>query len=67
MLRDDPILTFTNDASAPALPGVVSELKDGEGVKAKADALGASKLMIIGETGVMPDASRGCAQHKAVV
>ncbi|STY83696.1 Uncharacterised protein [Mobiluncus mulieris] len=28
---------------------------NGEGVKAKADALGASKLMIIGGTGVMPD------------
>lgn len=137
VLRDGPILTFTNDASAAALPGVVSELKagkvtalggtavvpdtilntaaggkatarlagsnryetaftiakyakvqksgsvvylasgtalkdamvagaakdgvillspaNGEGVKAKADALGASKLMIIGGTGVMPD------------
>lgn len=40
---------------------------NGEGVKAKANALGASKLMIIGETGVMPDTSRGCAQHKVVV
>lgn len=139
VLRDGPILTFTNDASAAALPGVVSELKagkvtalgggavvpdtilntaaggkqvarlaganryetaftiakyakaqksgsvvylasgtalkdamvagaakdgvillspgNGEGVKAKADALGASKLMIIGGTGVMPDAT----------
>lgn len=137
VLRDGPILTFTSDASAAALPGVVSELKapkvtalgggavvpdtilntaaggkatarlaganryetaftiakyakaqkpgsvvylasgtalkdamvagaakdgvillspsNGEGVKAKADALGASKLMIIGGTGVMPD------------
>ncbi|QQT13344.1 cell wall-binding repeat-containing protein [Mobiluncus curtisii] len=139
VLRDGPILTFTSDASAAALPGVVSELKapkvtalgggavvpdtilntaaggkatarlagvnryetaftiakygkaqksgsvvylasgtalkdamvagaakdgvillspaNGEGVKAKADALGASKLMIIGGTGVMPDAT----------
>lgn len=139
VLRDGPILTFTNDASAAALPGVVSELKagkvtalggtavvpdsvlnmtaggkatarlaganryetaftiakyakaqksgsvvylasgtalkdamvagaakdgvillspaNGEGVKAKADVLGASKLMIIGGTGVMPDAT----------
>lgn len=137
VLRDGPILTFTSDASAAVLPGVVSELKagkvtalgggavvpdsvlntaaggaatarlagvnryetafeiakyakaqksgsvvylasgtalkdamvagaakdgvillspaNGEGVKAKADALGASKLMIIGGTGVMPD------------
>ncbi|WP_321075355.1 cell wall-binding repeat-containing protein [Mobiluncus sp.] len=137
VLRDGPILTFTSDASAAALPGVVSELKagkvtalgggavvpdsilntaaggkatarlaganryetaftiakyakaqksgsvvylasgtalkdamvagaakdgvillsppNGEGVKAKADALGASKLIIIGGTGVMPD------------
>ena len=139
VLRDGPILTFTSDASAAALPGVVSELKapkvtalggvavvpdsvlntaaggaatarlaganrydtafeiakyakaqksgsvvylasgtalkdamvagaakdgvillsppNGDGVKAKADALGASKLMIIGGTGVMPDAT----------
>ena len=139
VLRDGPILTFTSDASAAVLPGVVSELKapkvtalggtavvpdsilntaaggkatarlaganryetaftiakyakaqksgsvvylasgtalkdamvagaakdgvillspsNGEGVKAKADALGASKLMIIGGTGVMPDAT----------
>lgn len=139
VLRDGPILTFTSDASAAALPGVVSELKapkvtalggtavvpdtilntaaggkatarlaganryetaftiakyakaqksgsvvylasgtglkdamvagaakdgvillspaNGEGVKAKADVLGASKLMIIGGAGVMPDAT----------
>lgn len=30
---------------------------NGEGVKAKADALGATKLVVIGGTGVMPDAT----------
>ena len=30
VLRDGPILTFTNDASAAALPGVISELKAGK-------------------------------------
>lgn len=139
VLRDGPILTFTNDASANALAGIVSELKaekvtalggtgvvsdavvngaaagkatarlaganryetafeiakhaknqksgsnvylasgtalkdamvagaakdgvillstpNGEGVKAKADTLGAAKLIVIGGTGVMPDAT----------
>ena len=137
VLRDGPIVTFTNDASANALAGIVSELKaekvtalggtgvvsdavvnsaaagkatarlaganryetafaiaqyakaqksgsnvylasgtalkdamvagaakdgiillspaNGEGVKAKADTLGAAKLIVIGGTGVMPD------------
>lgn len=149
VLRDGPILTFTSDASAAALPGVVSELKagkvtalgggavvsdtilntaaggkatarlagvnryetaftiakyakaqksgsvvylasgtalkdamvagaakdgvillspsNGEGVKAKADALGASKLMIIGGTGVMPDATVKAALGMKIV
>ena len=137
VLRDGPIVTFTNDVSANALAGIVSELKaekvtalggtgvvsdavvnsaaagkatarlaganryetafeiakhaknqksgsnvylasgtalkdamvagaakdgiillspaNGEGVKAKADTLGAAKLIVIGGTGVMPD------------
>lgn len=42
VLRDGPILTFTSEASAAALPGVVSELKAG-------------KVTALGGTAVVPD------------